>query len=90
VHAVGGIIGAVLTGVFARAAISGAATKNGLIEGNGGQVITQLYGIGVTLVYCAIATFILLKIVDVIVGLRVDEEAEREGLDISQHGEVVG
>jgi Amt family ammonium transporter len=89
VHAVGGIVGAVLTGVFASQAISGSEAKRGLIEGNAGQVMTQLYGIGVTLVYCAVATFILLKIVDVIVGLRVDEESEREGLDITQHGEVV-
>ena len=89
VHGVGGIIGAVLTGVFAKAAISGAATKNGLIEGNGGQVVTQLYGIGATVVYCAVATFIILKVVDLIVGLRVDTDVEREGLDINLHGEVV-
>ena len=90
VHGVGGIIGAMLTGVFAKAAISGAATKNGLIEGNSGQVVTQLYGIGVTVVYCAIATFIILKVVDLIVGLRVETDVEREGLDINLHGEVVG
>ena len=89
VHGVGGIIGAVLTGVFAKAAISGAATKNGLIEGNSGQVVTQLIGIGATVVYCAIATLIILKVVDLIVGLRVDTDVEREGLDINLHGEVV-
>jgi len=89
VHAVGGIVGAVLTGVFAVQAISGSEAKRGLIDGNPGQVVTQLYGIGVTVVFCAVATFILLKVIDVIVGLRVDEESEREGLDISQHGEVV-
>jgi Amt family ammonium transporter len=89
VHAVGGIVGAILTGVFAKAAISGADTKKGLIDGNAEQVVTQLYGIGVTIVYCAVATFILLKIVDVIVGLRVDEESEREGLDVSLHGEAI-
>ena len=90
VHGVGGIVGAILTGVFAKAAISGAATKNGLIEGNSGQVVTQLYGIGVTVVFCAIGTFIILKVVDLIVGLRVDPDVEREGLDINLHGEVVG
>ena len=90
VHGVGGIAGAVLTGVFARAGISGVATKNGLIEGNGGQIVTQLYGIGVTVVYCAVATFIILKVVDLIVGLRVDTDVEREGLDVNLHGEVVG
>ena len=89
IHGVGGIVGAVLTGVFAKAAISGSDAKTGLIEGNSGQVVTQLYGIGVTIVYCAIATFIILKVVDLIVGLRVDHDAEREGLDINLHGEVV-
>ncbi len=85
VHGVGGIIGAVLTGVFAKEAISGSAAK----VGSGAQVVTQLYGIGVTVAYCAIATFILLKIVDVIVGLRVTTDEEREGLDVNLHGEVV-
>jgi Amt family ammonium transporter len=89
IHAVGGIVGAILTGVFAREAISGSAAKTGLIEGNSAQVVTQLYGIGVTIVYCAIATFIILKVVDLIVGLRVDQDVEREGLDINLHGEVV-
>ena len=89
VHGVGGIIGAVLTGVFAKAAIGGAPTKSGLLEGHGEQIVTQLYGIGVTVVYCAIATFILLKVVDVIVGLRVTTDEEREGLDVNLHGEVV-
>src|SRR5207237_663413 len=89
VHAIGGIVGAVLTGVFARAAIGGAPTKAGLIEGHPEQVMTQLYGIGVTLTYTAIGTLIILKVIDVNMGLRVDEEAEREGLDVSQHGEVV-
>ena len=86
IHAVGGTVGAILTGVFAVEAIGGAP---GLVEGNGGQVVTQLYGVAVTIAYCAIVSFILLKIVDVIVGLRVDQEAEREGLDIHLHGEVV-
>jgi ammonium transporter, Amt family len=88
IHGVGGIIGAILTGVFAREAIS-PIDAHGLIEGNGGQVITQLYGIGVTVVYCAIATFIILKVVDLIVGLRVEKDEEREGLDLVLHGEVV-
>ncbi len=89
VHGVGGIIGAILTGVFAKASISGAVTKRGLIEGNSEQVVIQLIGISVTVVYCAIATLIILKVVDMIVGLRVDADEEREGLDITQHGEVV-
>ena len=88
VHGVGGIVGAVLTGVFAREAIS-PIEAHGLIEGNAGQVVTQLYGIGATVVYCAVATFIILKVVDLIVGLRVEHDVEREGLDVNLHGEVV-
>ncbi len=86
IHAVSGTVGVILTGVFAVEAIGGTP---GLLEGNGGQVVTQLYGIAVTIGYCAIITFILLKLVDVIVGLRVDQDAERQGLDINLHGEVV-
>jgi Amt family ammonium transporter len=86
VHGIGGIVGAILTGVFADKAIGGTA---GLLQGNAGQVGLQVYGVAVTIVYCAIATFIILKVVDLIVGLRVSEEVERDGLDISLHGEVV-
>jgi Amt family ammonium transporter len=89
VHGVGGIVGAVLTGVFARAAISGDAAKAGLLDGHAGQIVTQLYGIGVTLAYCAIASFVILKVIDVVIGLRVDEEIERDGMDLALHGEVV-
>jgi Amt family ammonium transporter len=89
VHGVGGIVGAVLTGVFARAAISGDAAKAGLLDGNAGQVVTQLYGIGVTIAYCAIASFVILKVIDLVLGLRVDEEVERDGMDLAVHGEVV-
>jgi Amt family ammonium transporter len=86
VHAVGGIIGALLTGVFAVKAIGGTA---GLLEGNSGQVLVQCYGILATLVYDAIASFIILKVIDAIIGLRVPEEVERDGLDLAVHGEVV-
>jgi Amt family ammonium transporter len=89
VHGVGGIVGAVLTGIFARAAISGDAAKAGLLDGNAGQIVTQLYGIGVTVVYCAVASFVILKVIDVIMGLRVDAEVERDGMDLAIHGEVV-
>jgi Amt family ammonium transporter len=65
------------------------AGKNGLIDGNPHQVITQLYGIAVVAVYDAIVSLILLKLVDVTIGLRVDSEMEREGLDLAIHGEVV-
>ncbi len=84
VHGVGGIVGALLTGVFAVEAIGGTP---GLIEGAPGQVVTQAYGIIVTIIYCAIVTFVILKIIDAIVGLRVDEATETVGLDIKQHGE---
>ena len=59
------------------------------MEGNPGQVGTQIYGILATIVYCAVASFILLKIIGVVIGLRVAEDNEREGLDIALHGESV-
>jgi ammonium transporter, Amt family len=79
VHCVGGIIGALLTGVFASKEISGAD----------GSVITQLWGVGTTLIYGFVMSFIILKVIDMTIGLRVTEEQEREGLDISLHGERV-
>ena len=86
VHGIGGIVGALLTGVFAVKDIGGTA---GVLEGNGGQLMIQALGVGTTLVYGGIMTFIILKVVDMVVGLRVTEEQEREGLDISLHGERV-
>ena len=86
VHGIGGIIGAVLTGVFAAEAVGGTP---GLLEGNSAQIGLQLYGVGVTVVYSAVVTFILAKLVGAVMGLRVEEDAEREGLDISLHGESV-
>ncbi|WP_298680153.1 ammonium transporter [uncultured Magnetospirillum sp.] len=86
VHGIGGIVGAVLTGVFAVESIGGTA---GLLEGNGGQVLTQLYGIVATIVYSAVASFILLKVIDMVIGLRVTPDEEREGLDLSLHGESI-
>jgi len=89
VHGVGGIVGAILTGVFATMAVTGSDTPVGLIDGNAGQIVTQIVGVLVTIVYCAVVTAILLKIIDVIIGLRVSEDTEREGLDLSLHGELV-
>jgi Amt family ammonium transporter len=85
VHAVGGIVGAILTGVFASAALGG----KGLAEGVsiGGQVVTQTIGVGVTLVYTAVLSLIILKLVDWVIGLRVTEEQETEGLDLALHDE---
>jgi ammonium transporter, Amt family len=88
VHGVGGAVGAFLTGVLAVAWVGGEG-KGGLIDGNPHQVITQLYGIAVVAVYDAIASLILLKLVDFTIGLRVDTEIEREGLDLAIHGEAV-
>ena len=89
VHGIGGIVGALLTGVFATAAVTGASDPVGLIDGNAGQVLTQLYGVLITAAYCAVVTAILLKLVDLTVGLRVTQEVERDGLDLNLHGEAV-
>jgi Amt family ammonium transporter len=86
IHGIGGITGAILTGVFASEAYGGHA---GLIEGNGAQVVSQIYGVVATIVWSAVASFAILKIIDVAIGLRVEKETEVEGLDIGLHGEVV-
>jgi Amt family ammonium transporter len=88
IHGVGGFAGAILTGVFAVEAVGGKG-KSGLIDGNAEQVLTQLYGCVATIVWCAVVTFIILKVVDAIVGLRAADEAERDGLDLQLHGETV-
>jgi Amt family ammonium transporter len=79
VHGVGGIIGALLTGVFAVKEI-------GAVEGS---VLTQLIGVLATVAYSLVMTFVILKVVDLVIGLRVTEEEEREGLDVVLHGERV-
>ncbi len=84
VHGVGGTLGAILTGAFASEAVGGTA---GLIEGNTDQFINNTLGVLATWVFAGIATFILLKITDAVVGLRVDDAAEVGGLDIAEHGE---
>jgi len=81
-----GITGAILTGVFAVEAIGGTA---GALEGNVAQVWTQLYGIAATIVWSAVASAVILFVVDKTIGLRVDSDAEAEGLDLSQHGEMI-
>jgi Amt family ammonium transporter len=92
VHGVGGFTGTLLTGVFAVAAVSAAPDAPGvpgLLEGNPGQVLTQLYGIAVTIAWSGILTFIILKVIQAIVPLRVKEGDELQGLDVSQHGEAL-
>ncbi|MGL4197009.1 MAG: ammonium transporter [Allorhizobium sp.] len=95
IHGVGGIIGALLTGVFVNPALGGA----GIVDystadfaagyaGTATQVFAQLKGVLVTVLWCGIVSIILYKIVDMVVGLRVPVEAEREGLDLASHGEA--
>jgi Amt family ammonium transporter len=86
VHALGGMAGALLTGVFAVSEYGGTA---GLIEGNPGQVLNQAIGIATVFVYDVIVTLVILKLVDIFIGLRVSDEIEREGLDLALHGETV-
>ena len=88
VHGIGGAIGALLTGILAVSAVGGAG-HSGLVDGNPHQVLVQLYGVGCTAIYDAVASFILLKLVDLVIGLRVDVDTEREGLDLAIHGELV-
>ncbi|HEX4302690.1 MAG TPA: ammonium transporter [Rhizomicrobium sp.] len=88
VHGVGGALGALLTGVFASNAINSLG-KGWLIDGNPGQMLIQFYDVAAVFGYCAIATFIILKVIDMVVGLRVSREVEVEGLDINLHGETV-
>jgi Amt family ammonium transporter len=84
IHGMGGLWGALATGIFAVAAING---KSGLLEGNMSQFIAQVVGAGAAVLYAFIITYILAVIVDKTIGLRVTEEEEYVGLDISQHGE---
>ncbi len=93
VHGVGGILGALLTGVFAAPSLGGQGvwdyTTNAMATGYsiGSQVLVQLHGVVVTVVWSAIVAFIAFKLVDIVIGLRVPEDEEREGLDITSHGE---
>jgi len=93
VHGIGGATGTFLAGVFAVGALSATpeapAGSSGLLEGNAMQVLIQLYGIGVTTVWSGVATFIILKVIELAVPLRVAKEHEIEGLDLTQHGEAL-
>jgi Amt family ammonium transporter len=94
VHGTGGTIGALLTGVFATRAVNpifkdgaGNPLPVGLVDGNVGQILNQLIGVGITIALAVIGSYVLLKIVDLTIGLRVNDEEEIRGLDLSQHGE---
>ena len=88
VHGVGGSLGAIMTGAFASSAVNPAG-KGWINDGNFGQMLIQLADVGITFVYCAVVTFLILKVVDMIIGLRVPPEVEVEGLDINLHGETI-
>jgi ammonium transporter, Amt family len=94
VHGIGGSLGAILTGIFASSAVNavykdaqGNALPVGLIEGHSGQVLNQLIAVCISWVLAIVGTLVILKIVDLLIGVRVPEADEVEGLDISQHGE---
>ncbi|WP_437207280.1 ammonium transporter [Planctomicrobium sp. SH664] len=85
VHGVGGTLGAILTGVFATTSVTEGVA--GLLEGNPGQVVNQAVGVGASIALAVVGSFILLKLIDAVMGLRVTQEEELQGLDVTQHGE---
>ena len=87
VHGMGGTTGAILTGVFASKAVNPAGA-DGLLNGNAGQLLNQVMAVLITWVFAGGLTFIFAKVTEMLVGLRVNSEEEREGLDQSQHGET--
>ncbi len=93
VHAVGGYVGAILTGVFAVGVLSATTDSpegtSGLLFGNPAQLFAQFFGATFVAIYTAVASWIIAKIVDAMIGLRVPDEAERDGLDLALHGEAV-
>lgn len=95
IHGFGGALGAVLTGVLATSAINpifkdaaGNPLPVGLLDGNAMQIVNQLAGIGIAVALAALGTFVILKVVDLLIGVRVSETEELSGLDITQHGET--
>jgi Amt family ammonium transporter len=87
VHGIGGIVGSVLTGVFATKAVTGTAGAEGALFGDWHQLLVQLIATGFSIVYSGILTYIIFKTVDKLVGIRVAPREEEEGLDIYEHGE---
>ena len=86
VFGIGGISGAILTGIFAVEAVGG---KAGVLEGNVAQIGPQIYGVAATVVWSAVASLVILFVIDKVIGLRVDHEDESRGLDLSEHGETI-
>jgi Amt family ammonium transporter len=93
VHGIGGAAGMLLAGVFAVGTLSATGEapqgSQGLLEGNAGQVLIQLYAVVVTIVWSGAMTFVLLKAIELLVPLRVSAQQEIEGLDVTQHGEAL-
>ncbi|MBO1359251.1 ammonium transporter [Acetobacter sacchari] len=89
VHGVGGIVGALLTGLLAYGPLSATDANPGGSSGSLHQLLVQTEAVGVTIVWCGVVTFIILKVVDVVIGLRVSTEQEQEGLDVALHGERI-
>jgi Amt family ammonium transporter len=87
VHGVGGTLGALLTGVFATRAVTGGPAEVGLLEGNTNQFINQAIGVAAAAAIAVVGTLIILKVLDIVMGLRVSQGEEIQGLDLSQHGE---
>ena len=92
VHGAGGTLGALLTGVFAtnvinNATINGKVVPLGLVDGNPGQILNQAIGVAIAIALAAVGTLVILKVCDLLIGVRVEHDAEETGLDLSQHGE---
>lgn len=87
VHGTGGALGAILTGVFATTQVTGPDGGSGLIDGAGGLIVSQLISVVVAVAFSVVGTFIILKVLDATMGLRVSQDEEIQGLDLSQHGE---
>jgi len=85
VHGVGGTFGAIATGIFATTAIN---FGSGLIDGNATQVVTQIVAVGASIAYAVVATFVIVKVTDLVLGIRVKRDVEEVGLDLAVHGEV--
>jgi Amt family ammonium transporter len=85
VHGIGGVIGTILTGVFVDTRLGGVGLHPGMTLGS--QVGVQILGVAAAAAWCAVATYVILKLIDATLGLRVTEDSEREGLDLTQHGE---
>ena len=90
-HGVGGVVGTLLTGVFATAAVSAGSGEgySGLLEGHPGQVLIQACGVVATAAWSGLGTFLLFRVIEFVMPVRVSKESEIDGLDLSEHGEAL-